>query len=284
MVEMIASPLDEDIPIVQASLVTIDGELTEGETEHVHLIPVADTISDGSSFPPSSFRSCSCSTNEESAMTAASAVYVTDGALSSPSSSNSQGVEFDFSQHCEEHQEQSQTGESCLSSEGNEKQERSELSGAAGAAGALLGLLMGGPFLSVVLGLGALYYADQEGAAGDISRAMGEVAIMARSRFRELDEKHHLLDKSKEAATAALAKLKEVERRHRAERRHKRKVKLQKFFAWCWKSFSDFERKHKLVEKTSTKLKEHLDSLVQRHIPDDSHQSPEPPDSDSTEQ
>jgi hypothetical protein len=69
-----------------------------------------------------------------------------------------------------------------------------------------------------------------------------------------------------------LSKLKDV-KHQRNERRHQRceekKIKLRRFVAWCWKSFLDFERKHKLVEKSTTVAKEHLNSLVEQYLPND---------------
>merc|ERR1712125_49262 len=54
----------------------------------------------------------------------------------------------------------------------------------------------------------------KDGAAGDTARAMGDLALSARSIARQLDEKHHFVDKSKEVAHKAWEKAKEIDREH----------------------------------------------------------------------
>lgn len=63
------------------------------------------------------------------------------------------------------------------------------------AAGIVLGFLMGvGPSLSMAFGIGAAYYSQQEeGIAGDVARAMGDVAILSHKRFVQVNEKHNLV-------------------------------------------------------------------------------------------
>lgn len=142
----------------------------------------------------------------------------------------------------------------------------------AGAAGAVLGLLMGGPLLCVALGLGSLYCSQQEGAAGDIARAMGDVALLTHTKFQELNEKHQLVDKGKEASGKVFTKLRAVHERHRQPRRRRnceKKAKVRKLVAWCWKSVLEFERKHKVLQRLSLTAKEKLDALVEQYSPCD---------------
>jgi hypothetical protein len=265
MVENLTEYRDEDIPIIPASFVTIDGELAIHATADDYFdVPVAAAVSP--------VRSCSCSSNNGSTISAASAVYVIGSEDTSSVTSLPFQAEDSSSSNGDEHRDTEM-----LASCSDEEDDPKVLS--SGAAGAILGLLLGGPFLSLVCGLGALYYSQQVGATGDVARALGDVAVLARSKFTELDEKHHLVDKSKEAATNAFAKLKEAERRHHNNQRCKTNVEFKKFVALCWKSLLIFERKHKVVERISTTMKEHLDKLLERYLPDEEQSStPNPVD------
>jgi len=64
------------------------------------------------------------------------------------------------------------------------------------AAGMILGFILGaGPSLSIVFGIGAAYCSQkEEGVAGDIARALSEVAILSHKKFVEVDKKHNLID------------------------------------------------------------------------------------------
>jgi hypothetical protein len=64
------------------------------------------------------------------------------------------------------------------------------------AAGIVLGFLMGvGPSLSMALGVGAAYYSQQEeGVAGDVARAIGDVALLSHEKLVEVNAKHNLMD------------------------------------------------------------------------------------------
>jgi len=152
---------------------------------------------------------------------------------------------------------------------------------AAGTAGAVIGLFLGGPVISVVLGLGTAYYTKQEGVTGDLARALGDVALVARDKFREVDSEHHILENGRAAA---------VEVFHRAQQHHhqvqnstqqprqqpcggaSRSAPLQdqclRLVSICWRTTVDFVERHHLVERgcnalvllieqVSVKVKEH---------------------------
>jgi hypothetical protein len=114
---------------------------------------------------------------------------------------------------------------------------------ASGAAGAVVGLLFGGPFIAAIVGFGAAYATQKEGAAGDIARAMGDIALTARERAREVDEKHHLVDKSKKLSADMWEKAKELDRQHHILE------KFKDFLAFSWKAAVDFTRRHRLLER-----------------------------------
>lgn len=64
------------------------------------------------------------------------------------------------------------------------------------AAGIVLGFAMGvGPSLSMAFGIGAAYYSSQEeGVAGDIARAFGDVALISHAKFIQVNQKHKIVD------------------------------------------------------------------------------------------
>lgn len=102
----------------------------------------------------------------------------------------------------------------------------------AGVASGVVGLLMGGPFLGMLLGFGAAYCTNKEGAAGDAARAVGDVALVAKSKAQEVDEKHNLVTKSKIAASQAWERAKEVDRSHNVLQKSK------DFVVFSWEKVS----------------------------------------------
>ncbi len=64
------------------------------------------------------------------------------------------------------------------------------------AAGIVLGFVVGaGPSLSMAFGIGAAYYSQQEeGVAGDVARAIGDVALLSHARFVQVNERHNLIE------------------------------------------------------------------------------------------
>ena len=82
---------------------------------------------------------------------------------------------------------------------------------AAGIAAAVVGFFLGGPLISLLLGGGTYYAATHrpEGdAAGDAARSLGDVALVVRDRASELNDKHDLVNRSKNAAGALWQKSK----------------------------------------------------------------------------
>jgi hypothetical protein len=86
---------------------------------------------------------------------------------------------------------------------------------ASGTACCILGCLLAGPIAAIAAGSGAAYAAEHKhGLIGDIVRAVGDVALAARDKVREVDEKHHVVDSSNQAASEAWEKAKEMNRDH----------------------------------------------------------------------
>jgi len=123
-----------------------------------------------------------------------------------------------------------------------EELERSRKIGAGVASGAV-GFLLGGPIFGMLLGFGAAYAADKDGAAGDTARAVGDLALTAREKAKGIDEKHHVVDKSKVAASEAWEKAQELDRQHKILER------TRAFLVVSWAAVADFVKKHNLVER-----------------------------------
>lgn len=207
MVELATAPYDDDnIPFVTASVVEIDAELSEDSIITAEAVPAASLVS---SLP---------SSGEYAPFVVQAST--SEGELTEISSIQSHGEALD---QLPDHDRQRNI--------------------AAGTAGAVLGLFLGGPFVSLVLGFGTGYYAKQEGAAGDIARALGDVALMTREKFREVDSEHHIVDRSRDAAYEAFQRF-----QHSNQRLHVRE-KVFQFTVDCWRSTLAFVERHNLVER-----------------------------------
>jgi hypothetical protein len=68
-----------------------------------------------------------------------------------------------------------------------------------------------GPALAVVAGVGGAYGTTQTGAAGDACRAAGDVALLARDKAVEVNNKHDIVNKTKDGANDFINTAKEAE-------------------------------------------------------------------------
>jgi hypothetical protein len=114
---------------------------------------------------------------------------------------------------------------------------------AAGVASGVVGMLLGGPMFGVALAFGAAYAHDRPGAVGDVSRAVGDLAISARSHAQEIDNKHHVVETTKAAASQALDKAQQYDRENRVVE------KVQRVLTNGWKWTVDFVHRHNLIER-----------------------------------
>lgn len=115
----------------------------------------------------------------------------------------------------------------------------------AGVAGGVVGTLIGGPILGIVTGSAAAYYSQREGAAGDISRAVGEIGRATGQKAKELNDKHQLVDKSKEAAGQAWKKVQEMNEQHHIDKKAKAAA------SEAWENLKEFDREHGVLQKLS---------------------------------
>jgi hypothetical protein len=109
---------------------------------------------------------------------------------------------------------------------------------ASGVAGAVLGTLVLGTLPGVIAGFYAAYVHNDDGAAGDISRALGEVAIVIREKAVMIEARHHVVDKTMVVLQQAFGLAMELNRRHRIAH------KMQRFAEFAWALTLDYIRKN----------------------------------------
>lgn len=113
----------------------------------------------------------------------------------------------------------------------------------AGVLSAVVGLFLGGPFVAIILGFGAAYATEKQGAIGDSARAVGDVALSVREKAIEIDEKDKVVEKSKVAAQGAFEKAKEMDRKHHILERTK------DFLLYSWTSTIEFFKRNRVLER-----------------------------------
>lgn len=122
--------------------------------------------------------------------------------------------------------------------------EAEDLAFPAGVATGVLGCLMGGPLLAILLGFGAAHACRKEGALGDSARAMGQVALAARDKFRHVNQKHQIVERTQQAANDTWQKAQELDRNHRVLEQTK------EFTVSTVTATTAFVQRHQIVERT----------------------------------
>jgi hypothetical protein len=233
MVELQVSPYDSDfIPFAEASIVTYDDELSHEPVA----VPAAESISSSSPASSGSAPVWEVITEPNDATTPLVTPTTTRPLSSLPPS--------------QEHQQQE-----------HQQRQQTSVPKAAAAGGAVVGLFCGGPIMSLILGIGAHHYAKREGAAGDCARALGEIALVTRDKFRQVDDRHHLVDKGKEAASRTLHNM------QRPDKKQKAKERFGYFVSHCYALTLDFVYRHRLIERGSKQCKKLL-NMVTKAITD----------------
>jgi hypothetical protein len=113
----------------------------------------------------------------------------------------------------------------------------------AGVFSGVVGLFLGGPFVAMILGFGAAYATERQGAVGDTARAVGDVALSVREKAIEIDGKHNVVEKSKVVAQETLEKAKEMDRKHHILERTK------DLLVYSWNSTVEFFRRNRVMER-----------------------------------
>jgi hypothetical protein len=72
--------------------------------------------------------------------------------------------------------------------------------GGAGVLCGLFGCLLCGPILALIAGGYAAYATSKDGAIGDAAQAIGDIALIAVDKAKEVNEKHDILEKTKVAS------------------------------------------------------------------------------------
>ncbi|KAJ8598883.1 hypothetical protein CTAYLR_009972 [Chrysophaeum taylorii] len=79
----------------------------------------------------------------------------------------------------------------------------------ASISSAAVGLVLGGPIFAVIAAVAGNYVATQDSEVGEVARGVGKVSIDVLNFLLRLNQKYDLSTKASDAATDAVAKLKE---------------------------------------------------------------------------
>jgi len=123
------------------------------------------------------------------------------------------------------------------------------------------GLLLGGPILALLAGVGATCLAaSDEGPAGEAARASGDAAITAGAKAgeaaKEANEKHHILDKIKNAFNCGWVKVQQFDEEHKATERAKEAV------GGVAQKTVELEQKHHVMENLLQGLQNGVNFLL----------------------
>lgn len=143
------------------------------------------------------------------------------------------------------------------------KSSKDNIVGAAAIAGGVAGLVACGPILGIAGAVGAGVLATQDNKGGEIARASGDVVIAAGDRAKKIDEKHHVVSKTKKAAGDLIQKGKEFDEKHHV------KDKTKNAIGGIVKKGKEFEEKHQLGEKAGNGLAKGLKFVTNKLKPKD---------------
>jgi hypothetical protein len=111
-------------------------------------------------------------------------------------------------------------------------------------AGGCVGCLVGGPWLACIAGAGSAYGTTRQSPTGDCTRSMGRMSLACRSKAIEVNDKHHIVEKSKIAAVTCWQKSKDVNERHRMMERTKGCL------ASSYQGLQSANRKYRISDRT----------------------------------
>lgn len=123
------------------------------------------------------------------------------------------------------------------------------------------GLLIGGPLLGILAGVGAVYVAsNDEGAAGDAAREAGEFAATTGSKVgeaaKEANEEHGIVDKIKNAFSTGWGKVQELDKDGKIADKAKETANEVK------EKTVEFEQKHHVLENLLTGIQNGVNFLL----------------------
>ncbi len=118
--------------------------------------------------------------------------------------------------------------------------------------------LMCGPIIAAVVGYGTAYGTTQPGTAGDICRAIGDTGLYIRDKAVELNQRHQILEKTKEGAKETAEKARNPETRKQIVQNTKNVLSS------AWVNLREFENKHNLLGQTKNFLGEIISSIIKK--------------------
>ena len=133
----------------------------------------------------------------------------------------------------------------------------------AGLLFGVTGLVLGGPILALLSGVGATYAASKdEGPIGDAARASGNFAVETGSKAgeaaKEANEKHDVIDKIKSAFASIWSKVQQFDEEHKATE------KVKETMSNVGEKSMNFEREHHVMENALEGIKNGVDFLLNK--------------------
>ena len=122
-----------------------------------------------------------------------------------------------------------------------EEQERAILEQSSGLTGAAIGFLFGGPILAAIAGFGAAYAVRKDNSVGENARSLGKFGLSVNDKAKELDQQHHISDKTKQALGSAWGQVEKLDRNVAS--------RIQEFVVNSWAKSVAYTKEHKLIER-----------------------------------
>jgi hypothetical protein len=114
----------------------------------------------------------------------------------------------------------------------------------AGCVGAMAGCFTMGPCLAVICATGCMYCAktQHDNVGGDIARACGSMGVQANVMIRDLDDEHHVWERTQQAIASTWNRTKEWNDEYQISQ------KTKNCLVSTIKAGVEFNKEHKLVE------------------------------------
>ena len=155
------------------------------------------------------------------------------------------------------------SSEETESTDRSAKSAKDKVIGAAAIAGGVAGLVIAGPLVGVVGAVGAGALATQNNKGGEVARASGDVVLSAGQKAKELDEKHHVVEKTKQGMSGFFQKGKEIDEKHHIT--EKTKVAA----GGLMQKTKEFEEKHGFGKKAGETMTKGLNFVSEKLKPKD---------------
>lgn len=118
----------------------------------------------------------------------------------------------------------------------------------AALAGGIAGTFIAGPVVGVVAASGAAIAATTKGTGGEVARASGDAVASVGDRLKKMDEKHHVVDKTKKGFARGAEEMKKIDAKHHVV------DKTKKGIAKGAEELKKIDEKHHVVDKTKKGL------------------------------